>query len=357
MFILASGFGVILSLVFVVSAFGKFADLPGTASGLRSLQIPFPKAHRALAATTPTAELLIAIGVWLPWRPLAAVASFAGLVMMLIFTVVIARALRFPDAVHCSCFGTLGSPTVTTSTLARNITLSAAALIAFLFALLSPGLYPGISLIIDPLSTFLLVALLIVAALLTHLILGGTNRLAGEADDSPAKPATSATGAAHDEETEEELDYLRTPIPYATLFDANDEPHTLRELASTHAVMLFFLSPGCGACTLVSPHIAQWKDELDPTVRVITVFTSELASLPEAMKNEVGETAMQEKKGEVAQLFELHGRPSVVLLGADGLLAGGPVTGTNKVKQFVEDVREQLTGAVAKPPSTTPPSV
>ena len=37
--------------------------------------------------------------------------------------------------------------------------------------------------------------------------------------------------------------------------------------------------------------------------------------------------------------------PGAVLLGADGLMAGGPVAGERDVEQFVEDVMEQLAEA------------
>jgi hypothetical protein len=38
------------------------------------------------------------------------------------------------------------------------------------------------------------------------------------------------------------------------------------------------------------------------------------------------------------------GTPSAVLLGADGLLAGGPVTGDLAVDRFVDDIYEGLHG-------------
>ena len=36
------------------------------------------------------------------------------------------------------------------------------------------------------------------------------------------------------------------------------------------------------------------------------------------------------------------GSPVAVLLGADGLLAGGPVHGVAEIEQFVADIAEQL---------------
>ena len=47
----------------------------------------------------------------------------------------------------------------------------------------------------------------------------------------------------------------------------------------------------------------------------------------------------------VTLLLEVHGTPSVVLLGVDGLIAGGPVVGEDAVREFVGEVIEQLHGA------------
>jgi len=43
--------------------------------------------------------------------------------------------------------------------------------------------------------------------------------------------------------------------------------------------------------------------------------------------------------------FGVRGTPSAILLGADGLLAGGPVTGVTDVMTFVEEVKWQLLDA------------
>ena len=46
----------------------------------------------------------------------------------------------------------------------------------------------------------------------------------------------------------------------------------------------------------------------------------------------------------VGESLGYRGTPSAVLLGADGLLAGGPVTGDRAVDSFVDDVYESLHG-------------
>lgn len=370
----ASGFAILLSLTFAVSAAGKLADPRGTRSGLRSLQIPFPQLHGILAIAAPLAELYVAIGVWVPIRGVAASAALVGLAMMLAFTVIIARALRFEDAVHCACFGTLGSPTVGPSTLVRNLVLSAVALIAFLLTILGPGIYPGQELLTHPLAVLTLLLLLVLSPAIVLLILGGTDRFAGEADATPARsgrapvraaaptagaPETPAAGSSEapvegtavsadqgaDAHEDEDDDYLRAPIPFSALKAPDGTPHTLRELASHQAVLLLFFSPGCGACLDLMPKVQDWKAQFEPHVRVITVFSLDLSQLPEETARQVEGTQMEEVDSSTSMQFDIYGRPAAVLLGADGLMAGGPVAGGRAVERFVGDILEQLADA------------
>lgn len=357
MFTLAPGLGALLSLTFLVSAFGKFADLEGTETALRSLRLPAKKFHRIFAVLTPVCELLVAVGVWLPWRVPAALAALLGLVMMAVFTVVIARSLSFNKAVHCSCFGTLGSPVVSQFTLARNVLLSVIALGAFLCAALHPGLYPGLLLQAAPVEAVLLVTLLVAAATVTLLVVGGTNRLAGEqasagTGQAGAAPAGSEAAAAPTSTPEDtaapaEDDYIRTPIPFASLTDLAGTRHTLRDLASTQAVLLLFFSTGCGACHKVFGEVAGWQKALAPFVRVITVFSAELDKMDPEIVDALGDTRMHDEFSRTAQIFDSMAWPSAVLLGADGLVAGGPVVGSGTIREFVGEILAQLEEAPA----------
>src|SRR5699024_1528854 len=85
---------------------------------------PLPTMHASIAAVLPVTEIVLALAIWIPAPPLQVL--LAGLVTALMFTylVIIARALTFEEQVHCSCFGTLASPTVSRTTLVRNVILS-----------------------------------------------------------------------------------------------------------------------------------------------------------------------------------------------------------------------------------------
>ena len=55
-----------------------------------------------------------------------------------------------------------------------------------------------------------------------------------------------------------------------------------------------------------------------------------------------------EPDSNVRQVFSV-GTPGAVLLGADGMLAGGPVAGENKVARFVDDIVAEIESATAEP--------
>ena len=63
---------------------------------------------------------------------------------------------------------------------------------------------------------------------------------------------------------------------------------------------------------------------------------------------EVGVPVLIDREGSVAHLFAV-GSPAAVLLGADGLLAGGPIQGESQVVEFLDDVAAQLAEVYERP--------
>jgi hypothetical protein len=138
------------------------------------------------------------------------------------------------------------------------------------------------------------------------------------------------------------LDYVRDPIPFALLRDADDTQTTLRELAAERPQLLLLLSSTCGACHDVAALVPGWLPRLGP-VEVQTIFTEPLDYLPPEVTPE-GTHVWYDVESGATQAFAA-GRPAAVLLGADGLLAGGPVAGTAAITTFVEDVIGEIESA------------
>lgn len=189
------GVTVLVSFVLALSGAAKLIDHQGTADALTSLRIPGARAHGAIAWVLPTGELLVALGLWSPWRATALIAAVAAVCVFAVFTGVIARALRFDEPVTCACFGTLGSPAVSRRTVVRNFVLLATAGLAAVAT--GSGALPGAALVTDPARVTATSATVLLSAAITWLVL------------APGQP-----GRADDDAETVEADYVASPIPF-----------------------------------------------------------------------------------------------------------------------------------------------
>ena len=116
----------------------------------------------------------------------------------------------------------------------------------------------------------------------------------------------------------------------------------LADETMTPAHLLVFLNPGCGPCERIGPDLGRWAEELHPvTLRaVVTATPGASPSIPyfEGL-------AYYDPFGIARAAFGV-GTPAAVLLGTDGLLAGGPVQGEADVRSFVAEVGEHLREAL-----------
>lgn len=343
---LALGPQILLTLVLLVSGISKLPAQRGTAEAMVSLRLPLRSLHRQIAAALPVLEIVLAVAWWVPLRPLQILDAAAVLALMVTYLVIIARALTFGAPVECSCFGTLASPTVSRATLLRNILLVACAATAAVVLAAAPA---QLLTLVGPLALGLLALLLLVTIVLTTATLGGVR----SGRTAPQRGAPSAmdggTHASGDpsslEAGEDELaDYERAPTPFGVLRRADGSAVTLAELVQTTgaAQLLVWLNEGCGPCVSVIGQIPAWRTQLDPYVQIQAVFRHDVALLSDATRSSLGDGVAWDVENNVAAALEVWASPQAVLLGADGLLAGGPVQGSGEVEQFVADILEQL---------------
>jgi hypothetical protein len=104
-----------------------------------------------------------------------------------------------------------------------------------------------------------------------------------------------------------------------------------------------FLTTSCGSCLDVGGHLADWAVRLAP-VELSAVFTESLDSVPSAYDAE-GVRLWRDIESGATDTLAHSGRPAAVLLGADGMLAGGPVTGYAAVTEFVDQILAELAAA------------
>ena len=341
---------ILLSITLLISGLAKLGAREGTQDAMRSLRLPLPTMHASVASVLPVAEIVLALGLWLPAPPIQVLLAALAALLMLAYLVIIARALTFEEQVRCSCFGTLASPTVSRATLGRNIVLSALGLLTVVAA--GSGIMTTV-LVQAPLTIVSFGAALLITIVLTALTIGGSSadeaadeEAAGSGSSAPSPATITAPDEGADAE-DELLDYERTPIPAAVLQQTDGRLITLTQLTAHRAALLIFVSEGCGPCERVLDHAEEWIGALEDTLQVRFVFSRPLDQLRERTTDRVQGHALHDPQFTARTVLGGRSAPSAVLLGADGQLAGGPVAGGTAVIEFVEEIREQLAEARA----------
>ena len=317
--------------VLLVSGAAKLKAPRATRDAFDALRVPAVLPADPAARALPWVEIVLAVLLLLAPPPALVVVSGAVLVLMLSYTVVVARALGFDEPVTCSCFGSLGRHDVDRLTLGRNVLLSAMAASALLLAL-DGGSALRAAAALDAAGWSALAATAAAVAVVALVLAPGSASGSGAAD----------LGA-------DDLEYERRPIPYGVVRDREGRTSTLAELAVSQARLLLLLSPGCSPCERTAARVDGWAGRLDPVVGVLAVYLREPDEADDLGHRP--ELAVVEPDFNVRRVLGV-GSPSAVLLGADGLLAGGPVSGEDAVREFVEDVLAEIE---ADPPTVIRP--
>jgi hypothetical protein len=317
----------VCGVVLLVSGLAKLRDAPATEAAFAAMPVPEVLRSRAVIRALPVVELVLGALLVLTWGWVLAAVSVLAVAMFVVYWVLVLVVLRRGEPVDCGCFGSVGDDRVTGSTLARNTVLLVLAGVAVAFGSSGDGFIPVLRDLSTSDAAWLVMTAATVAAAVLVVGIGRTS--------APAEPVP-------DEDLE---DYERAPIPFALLEDARGRQATLRLLASDGPQLLVFLSSHCCVCVEVASQVLEWQSRLDPD-RIQLVFIEDLAQLPETV-TPPGIPAWHDVERGATDVFAPRGRPAAVLLGSDGLLAGGPVAGAPDVAAFVDDVIAELEAASA----------
>lgn len=316
----------VLAAVLIASGVAKFRT-PDTLVGWQELGVPAVLRKEWLRRIHPWAELLLGAALALLGGWLGLLAALAAVALMVGYTIVVARLVARRESSSCACFG--ARKRVTGVTVVRNawLTLLAIATAAVIWTtpLLGGALAAGIP------HLAWLVALAI-AAVTTALVLWPEGTPA--ADSPPVTAPSSSTG-------DDELDYIRTRTPAVPVTQADGAVVNLRALAARKPILLLAVSSMCGPCESVVAKREEWR-ELLPEVDV-RLLLAEVANLS-AWTEWAEPQSLHDVGDYVGQSIGYEGTPTAVLLGADGMLAAGPVTGDLGVMRLVDDIYESLHG-------------
>lgn len=317
---------VLVVLTLALSGVLKLREPQAARDGFVSLRLPRRLVDSPAPTLLPFGELVLALAVLLAPGWSGVVAAALAVLVFVGYTVLIGRALRFEEPVRCGCFGKLGLAAVSGLTLVRNVLLVVVAALALQQAMSGDSLLAQLRGMTAHDWGWLAGAL--AAAVLAGLVAHGSG-----AEEEHLEPPV-----------DEEGDYLRQPIPFGQLRLPDGALVSLQAMAQHSAVLLVFLNAHCGSCLRVLEVLPHF-DRDNPEVSTGAVFHE--ANPPEG---EVGVPVLRDPDGAVARMFRV-GPPGAVLLGADGLLAGGPVIGEHEVLQFLHDIAGQL--AEARPEQTS----
>lgn len=311
-----------LSAVLLTSGVAKLRDRRATRDAFIALRVPPFVPAGPSAAALPWVEITLAVLLLVTPAGLAWLPAGAVLLLMFAYTALIARALRFDEPVSCSCFGSIGHHEVGPQTLGRNVLLSVLAALV-LWYVLDGGSAPAAFGALGEAGWWALLAT--AAAVAVALLI--------------AAPPSGGPGVSPPDPDVELLDYERRPIPYGVLTRLDGKSSTLAEIASTQARFLFFLNTHCASCQRIAAQLDGWADRLDPAVGILAVYFDENVAEHAGHRKDL---ATWEPELNVQRVLGITSNPSAVLLGADGLLAGGPVRGEDNILELVEAVFEEL---------------
>lgn len=313
-----------LAVVLLGSGIAKLRS-PDDLDGWRDLGVPDLLLRAWLVKLHPWAEIVLGLAVAVLGSWLGVLAGLAILGLMLAYTWLIWEALRKPEDTSCACFGE--PTTITRSTLVRNVWLVGLAALTTVVIGSTPLIGGAVAELAAESAWWWLIGAVIAV---------GTTVVVREQGPVETPVATTPEPLAG-----EVLDYYRTRTPAVPVTLADGSTQTLRELSATRPVLLLAVSETCGACQPVLDKVTQWREvlpELD--VRLLLMAEPVDTGLTEVTHPQ----SLHDVHGWVRQSFEEWGTPTAVLLGVDGLLAGGPVSGSAVIADFVADVRSQLDG-------------
>ncbi|WP_446698812.1 MauE/DoxX family redox-associated membrane protein, partial [Aestuariimicrobium sp. T2.26MG-19.2B] len=327
---------VVLSGVLALSGVAKLRDRGATLSSIRMLRLPQFLAAGWFTAALPIGELVLAALVLVTPRPLAVVPAVAVAVLFVCYLAVIGRALTFPVRPTCGCFGRIGDQRVSAKTLVRNLLL--VVLAGWLVVATARGFWvPGALGSLNRDEGWWLLAALLGAAVLVLVTLpapGGEER-----DEDRARERGRVRGRAGADPwdlpptggvDEGPLPHLGTTFPPATLLTHDGRPRSLADLTRESAVLLLGMDCTCASVAEVAVLLPEWRQRLAP-LRIMVFTPTEPVLLRRAFDLPPDDLLLDHQRQLWSQLNLVRGLPGAVLLGTDGRLAAGPVSGSGEV--------------------------
>jgi hypothetical protein len=322
----------LIAIVLLVSGIAKLPAAQRTLAAMADLRVPTILRRRIVAQALPIFELGIALTLLFAPGLARFAAALAAVAMLLVFTVLVARAVRTGDEVSCECFGALSRDVVDGTTVVRNLVLLGAAIAA---SLVGPD---GGSLVVS-LTTgstaelTLLVTLWIAMAAIA--LLARRNLDLRAQLRRVSKTDAPAEASANDVPDSQPL--AGRPIPDAELVNSVGVALPLTRLDRRgRAVLLLFVKAGCGSCAPVARAFPEWEARIGANVTIRVATSSRPTDIAEAYP-EYGDRVRFGARA-ARNALGVRTLPSAVLLGADGNVATEVAKGFMEITALVNGI-------------------
>jgi len=335
---------VVLAAVLSVSGIAKLRR-PDDLRGWAEFGVPEAFQRRWLLRLHPWGELVLAAGLLLLGAGLGTLMALGAVVLMSGYLWLIVRAVRAPGDPTCACFG--APARVTRATVLRNGWLLAVALAAPAVIQSMPAVGGAAVAVVGgaPIAP-LDAALGAAVAAVTTLLVGRSSPATSTPQAPPvadAEGSASPLGGASSETRAGDagLAYVRPRVPAVSVTLGDGIPANLRELARRSPILLLAVSETCRPCAPVIERIGAWRALLPGVeVRSLIALPPDESAITERTEPQSLHDPQQHVRASIAE----WGTPTALLLGADGLLVGEPVTGYGEIAEFVADIAESLHG-------------
>ncbi len=348
MFPALASLSLLVGVVLALSGASKVRDPQSLVAAMGQLRVPVKLTGKTVRHIVTWGELGLASIVLFTHGAILVLGWTAILVLFLIYLALVVRAARQPEPVSCNCFGASAAP-VTNRTIARNVLLAACAAVGWIGALFGAneeGVLPAVLGANAGLAIFIL-GLTATTTFVLGLDLGsatGVDPRPGASGASYSLAAGTTLGERPGEALTEGVDseYARRRIPVAVVERDGGKTQLLSELADDRAVVLLYLSPTCSPCLEIVGKLPQWAEQLGALDFVVVAYSQFDVT---QLRSRIQGSAVIDVAGSVQQALNMDAVPSAAILGTDGLLAGGPVIGTEDIAQMMEQLVEEFASA------------
>ncbi|BDT93212.1 MULTISPECIES: MauE/DoxX family redox-associated membrane protein [Nocardia] len=311
-----------LAVVFGLSAWGKLADRSATRQAVGDFGVPL-RWVPAVAWALSIAEAIIAVAVLIPG--VSGVAALSVLVLLAVFTAVIARLLRRGEHPSCSCFGAASATPIGPKILVRN------GLFAVLAVLVGIGsqTHPRVPMDLPADDA---IGCAVVAVLVAVLIrLAGQLRILRRRVDEQALSTLGAEGLP-----------VGAVAPEFELLGPDGAKTTLEDLLSAaKSVLLVFVHPGCELCAALARELPRWRARTGDALAIVAVGNGDAAEQAAwGIEHGLGDIPSLVQQGNEAALrYRVRGTPSAVLIDPDGRVAAPVARGGIAIRELIGTVR------------------